>query len=114
MSSTTCRRLVAALALIASLFLLAPPARAATPYRDADSFVTSARGGLAAWWGLLSSLWGEHGLTADPDGAPAASGGASPTPLANVWGEHGASADPDGAPAGSGQSEQGVTADPNG
>ena len=104
------RRLGGALLALALLAMLAPPANA-SPHGEEPLFASA--------WRLLSALWAETGLEADPSGQPAEvgfevgpSGGRQPLVL---FGQEGFVVDPSGfaAPAPP-PANAGFVVDPNG
>ena len=90
------------LALGASWNLAAVPRKTSTPVRAAA--IGTPWNLLAHLWGSLTSLWGQEGATADPDGKS----GTQPTTDA------GCTADPNGRCLTQPTTDNGATADPDG
>jgi len=90
------------LALGASWNLAAAPRKTSTPARA--SAIGTPWNILVHLWGSLTSLWGQEGATADPNGK---SGSRATT-------DNGCSADPDGRCLTQTTMDAGATADPNG
>lgn len=115
MSIRDARRPFRALVLSAVLALAAFPALA-MPMNSASRL--GERGAFTAIFETLRSIWlsvwGEEGITIDPDGRPGTSG------MTNVIGNEGMSIDPNGRPTGGGNAnpgegtDEGVLIDPNG
>jgi hypothetical protein len=112
------RRRVPALLVAASLVLLPAMAQArpsATPREDrpALSLPQQAIALFGNVWHVLTSLWGDSGVSIDPDGAPAPAppnGSGASIDTNGLPGDSGPSIDPDGFAAG----DPGGSIDPNG
>jgi hypothetical protein len=105
-----------ALVLAAALSLAALPVRAMP--MDGASRLSGGHGAFTAIFETLRSVWlnvwGEEGVTIDPDGRPTGSG------MTNVLGDEGLTIDPDGRPTGGNATtpgevtDEGITIDPHG
>jgi hypothetical protein len=116
MSNRDSRRSARALVLAAVLAFASFPALA-MPRNGASRL--SDGGAFSAFFETLRSVWlnvwGESGLTIDPDGRPASSG------MTNVLGNEGVLIDPNGGGTGGGNAttpgegtDEGITIDPHG